>query len=84
MAPGEVRDTVAQQIEGLIYSLFAWQKGEYCFEKQTKPVGEDMMMNLLTVPIILGGIRRMDDSGAIRRAKRTWEWRRITCTRRRR
>jgi curved DNA-binding protein CbpA len=64
----EMEARVVDQIQTIIYSLFAWDSGEYRFEQHENPVDEDIVLNLSTADIILEGTRRLDDMTKVRRA----------------
>jgi curved DNA-binding protein CbpA len=64
----EMEARVVDQIQTIIYSLFAWDSGEYRFEQHENPVDEDIVLNLSTADIILEGTRRLDDMAKVRRA----------------
>ena len=63
----EMETQVTGQIEAIIYSLFLWEAGDWNLEPHEDPVDADIVLNLSTADIILEGIRRMNDLGAIRR-----------------
>ena len=63
----EMEARVVEQIQSIIYSLFAWDHGGYRFETHENPVDEDIVLNLSTADIILEGTRRIEDPGVVRR-----------------
>lgn len=67
MTPEEMRQRVAEQVQGIIYSLFAWDDGQYNFRHQSDPIERELALSLPRIPIILEGVRRMGDAVAIRR-----------------
>src|SRR3989304_2509356 len=69
MTAEDMQARVTEQIQAIIYSLFLWRSGDWKLEPHEDPVDEAIRLNLSTADIILGGTRRMDDSGAIRRAR---------------
>ncbi|HXV60542.1 MAG TPA: DUF4388 domain-containing protein [Vicinamibacteria bacterium] len=59
--PEEMTAKVTEQIQGIIYSVFTWDHGNYRFEQHENPVDEDIVLNLSTADVILEGTRRMNN-----------------------
>ncbi|HSF19572.1 MAG TPA: DUF4388 domain-containing protein [Vicinamibacteria bacterium] len=59
--PEEMNAKVTDQIQGIIYSVFTWDHGDYRFEQHENPVDEDIVLNLSTADVILEGTRRMNN-----------------------
>jgi curved DNA-binding protein CbpA len=68
MTETEMEVRVAEQILEIIYSLFTWDAGEYRFRQHPNPIAQDIALKLPTVPVILEGVRHMNDPAAVRRA----------------
>ena len=68
MTESEVEVRVAEQVLSIIYSVFPWTRGEYRFSEHTSPIAEDIALTLPTIPVILEGVRHMDDPEVVRRA----------------
>ena len=68
MTESEVEVRVAEQVLAIIYSVFPWTSGEYRFSEHTSPIAEDLALTLPTIPVILEGVRHMNDPEVIRRA----------------
>ena len=68
MTENEVKDKVREQILAIIFSMFPWHYGEYRFMTKEAPVAEDLAVKLPTSPVILEGVRRMNNPATIRRA----------------
>ena len=60
--------TLTDQIQRIIYSVFSWESGEYKFEAIDKPVEDDLARALSTDEIVLEGIRSMATQSTIRHA----------------
>lgn len=63
----ELLDAVTVQILDIIYSLFQLSSGPFEFMERENSVPEDLKLNLSTGSVILEGVRRMPDIGAIQR-----------------
>ncbi len=59
---------VNEQIQQIIYSIFAWETGQYGFETIDNPVEDDIALKLSTDAILLEGVRNMASDTAIRKA----------------
>lgn len=68
MSSDEMLALVVDQIQAIIYSLFAWEEGGHRFEEKDNPVDEDIVLNLSTADIMLEGIRRIEGLDRVRRA----------------
>ena len=62
----ELEDAVRRQIEAIIYSVIQWESGGYGFEFLDRPVEEDIVLNLSTAELILGGVRQISSAERIR------------------
>ena len=60
--------TLTDQIQRIIYSVFSWESGEYKFEAIDKPVEDDLARALSTDEILLEGVRSMATKSTIRHA----------------
>ncbi len=60
MSPHQLQTRLAEQVQGIIYSLFTWSDGEYRFQPESGALEPDVPLDLPTVPIILEGTRRME------------------------
>ena len=68
MTESEVEVRVAEQVLSIIYSVFPWTRGDYRFSEHISPIAEDIALTLPTIPVILEGVRHMDDPEVVRRA----------------
>jgi len=64
----EMEVGVAEQVLSIIYSVFPWDSGEYRFQAHANPIADDLVLNLPTIPVILEGVRHIQDFEAVRRA----------------
>ena len=64
----EMEVGVAEQVLSIIYSVFPWDSGEYRFQGHANPIADDLKLRLPTIPVILEGVRHIQDPQAIRRA----------------
>jgi hypothetical protein len=59
----QLQTRLAEQVQGIIYSLFTWNDGEFRFQPESSAIETDVPIDvpidLPTVPIILEGTRRM-------------------------
>lgn len=60
MSPHRLQTRLAEQVRGIIHSLFEWSDGEFRFQQESKPFEPDVALDLPTVPILLEGTRHMD------------------------
>ena len=65
---GNIDTTTYEQIQQIIYSIFAWETGQYGFETIDNPVEDDIALKLSTDAILLEGVRKMASDTAIRKA----------------
>lgn len=56
----QLQTRLAEQVQGIIYSLFTWNDGEFRFQPESSAIKTDVPIDLPTVPIILEGTRRME------------------------
>ena len=61
-------ETLNDQIQRIIYSVFSWESGDYKFETIDKPVEDDLARALSTDEIVLEGVRSMATESTIRHA----------------
>lgn len=64
----EMEVGVAAQVLSIIYSVFPWDSGKYRFQEHARPIAEDLALKLPTIPVILEGVRQIQDAESIRRA----------------
>lgn len=60
--------TINDQIQRIIYSVFSWESGGYKFETIDKPIEDDLACALSTDEIVLEGVRSMATESTIRHA----------------
>ncbi len=68
MQEPEMRAGVSDQLRAIIYSLFVWDRGDYCFMPKEKAIAAELAMLLPTYSTILEGIRGIHDPAPIRPA----------------
>jgi hypothetical protein len=68
MSEADVRESVADQMRGMIRPVFSWNAGEYCFRQQPNVIGEEIAVELQTIPTILEGTREVTDRETVARA----------------
>ena len=61
-------ETLNDQIQRIIYSVFSWESGDYKFETIDKRVEDDLARGLSTDEIVLEGVRSMATESTIRHA----------------
>jgi hypothetical protein len=60
---------VIDQMREILFSLFQWTRGDYCFESRSTPAGEEMItLDMSTGNVLLGGIRRIRSWYRVREA----------------
>ena len=59
-------ETLNDQIQRIIYSVFSWESGDYKFETIDKRVEDDLARGLSTDEIVLEGVRSMATESTIR------------------
>ncbi len=64
----EMEVGVAAQVLSIIYSVFPWDSGEYRFQEHASPIADDLALKFPMIPVILEGVRHIQDTEAIRRA----------------
>jgi curved DNA-binding protein CbpA len=64
----EMEVGVAEQVLSIIYSVFPWDSGEYRFQEHASPIADDLALRLPTIPVLLEGVRQIQDAGTVRRA----------------
>ena len=65
--PEEITAVAMKRMKAIVYSLLAWDSGQYHFEERDDPVDEDMAINLSLAELILEGTRRIQDPATLRR-----------------
>lgn len=59
-------EAVQRQVEELIYSLMAWDRGSFKFYENQFPTDEEITVRLSTENVVLEGIRRLDELNRIK------------------
>jgi hypothetical protein len=57
----DLEEVVRRQVEDLIYSLMAWERGSFKFYENQFPTDEEITIRLSTENIVLEGLRRLDE-----------------------
>lgn len=65
LSPKDLWEGVQFQVEEIVYSIFAWDDGQFQFEESSLPEQERITVDLDARSLILVGIRRVDASGPI-------------------
>ncbi len=65
ISPKELWWGVKNQVLEIIYSLFAWEDGEFSFHESDEQIRERILLSLNTATIIMEGIRRLDERALI-------------------
>ena len=60
MSELQIRTRLAEQVRGIIHSLFTWNEGVFRFQQESSVVETGVALDLPTVPIILEGTRLME------------------------
>ncbi len=63
----EVHAGVSYQMQQIIYSVFNWDRGEYEFVERERPVFEDIMVDVSTANVLIGGIRHISNMTVLQR-----------------
>lgn len=63
----EVHAGVSYQMQQIIYSVFNWDRGEYEFVERERPVFEDIMVDVSTANVLIGGIRYITNITVLKR-----------------
>ncbi len=61
----DLEAVVRDQIEGLLFSLLAWQNGSFKFYENQFPTQEEITVKLSVENVILEGLRRLDEANMI-------------------
>jgi len=61
----EVNAGVSYQMQQIIYSVFNWDRGEYEFVERERPVFEDIMVDVSTGSVLIGGIRQITNAAVL-------------------
>ena len=67
MSEHQMQTRLAEQVRGIIHSLFKWNEGVFRFQQESSVVETGVPLDLPTVPIILEGTRLMEPA-AVRAA----------------
>ena len=67
MSEHQMQTRLAEQVRGIIHSLFKWNEGVFRFQQESSVVETGVPLDLPTVPIILEGTRLIDPA-AVRAA----------------
>jgi hypothetical protein len=62
----DLEEVVREQVEDLIYSLMAWERGSFKFYENQFPTEEEITVNLSTENVVLEGLRRLDEMSRIK------------------
>lgn len=65
ISPKDLWWGVKNQVLEIIYSLFAWEEGEFAFHESDEEIRERILLSLNTSTIIMEGIRRLDERALI-------------------
>ncbi len=65
--PEEITAVAMKRMKAIVYSLLAWDSGQYHFEELDHSADEDMAINLSLAELILEGTRRIQDPAMVRR-----------------
>jgi hypothetical protein len=57
----EIGECLKLQIEEIVYNLFSWQEGEFCFHEGASPKNAPFTVELATMNVIMEGTRRIDE-----------------------
>ncbi len=57
----DLEEVIRRQVEELIYSLMAWERGSFKFYENQFPTEEEIVVNRSTENIVLEGMRRLDE-----------------------
>lgn len=66
ISPKDLWWGVKNQVLEIVYSLFAWETGEFAFFESDEQLQERILLSLNTSAIIMEGIRRLDEGAMIR------------------
>lgn len=66
ISPKDLWWGVKNQVLEIVYSLFAWERGEFAFFESDEQLQERILLSLNTAAIIMEGIRRLDEGEMIR------------------
>jgi hypothetical protein len=65
ISPKDLWWGVKNQVLEIIYSIFAWEDGEFAFHESDEEIRERILLSLNTSSIIMEGIRRLDERALI-------------------
>jgi hypothetical protein len=66
LSPKDLWWAIEQQVQEIVWSLFAWEDGYFHFDKDDRPNREKITVDLEIDALIVEGIRRIDGTGAVR------------------
>jgi hypothetical protein len=66
ISPKDLWWGVKNQVLEIVYSLFAWERGEFAYFESDEQLQERILLSLNTSAIIMEGIRRLDEGAMIR------------------
>jgi tetratricopeptide (TPR) repeat protein len=64
----DIGSAVNYQLQKIVYSVFNWDSGIFEFEERSRPVHEDIIVEVSTPELIIGGIRNIANHGVLERA----------------
>lgn len=65
VAPKDLWQATRSRAEEIVYNLFAFQQGGFCFSRVTDPDPKLLRLNLNTRGLILEGLRRVDERSMV-------------------
>lgn len=65
--PEEIRNVALKRMKAIVYSVMAWESGQYRFEDRQDPVDEGMTIDVSLAELVLEGTRRIQDPETLRR-----------------
>ncbi len=57
----DLEEVVREQVQELIYSLMAWERGSFKFYENQFPTDEEITVKISTENVVLEGLRRLDE-----------------------
>src|SRR5688572_12982444 len=65
LRPKDLWEGVQFQVQEIVYSVFAWDEGQFHFEESSLPEKERITVDLDIRDLVLAGIRRVDATGRL-------------------
>src|SRR5688500_15320486 len=65
LSPKDLWEGVQFQVQEIVYSVFAWDEGQFHFEESSLPEKERITVDLDIRDLILAGLRRVDAGGRV-------------------